>query len=206
MKRLFLALVIMMMSAVIELKSASAESVRPLVNLRYGFGGDTVTTVENVGTYINNELQFTNDIDVKAGQGLDIGGGVLVDLDPTPVELEFTISYFFNSDSISNYDYTFSRIPLNALAFYKIGEHRIGGGLTYHMNTQLESDVEDREFDNALGFCAEYVFQIEKWRIFGRYTAIEYDYDPIVYYGYQIAKGGSIDGNSFQIGGAYVFG
>jgi hypothetical protein len=71
-------------------------------------------------------------------------------------------------------------MPLDLLGFYRTGNHRFGGGVTYHLNPEFEIDTDfadgDIEFDNALGLVIEYDYFFSEGLSAGlRYTSIEYE-------------------------------
>ena len=125
---------------------AQAAEIRPLVKAGVDFGGDTmVTAVFSDG--------FTEE--VRANDGFYIGGGAVIIDNARNMEYHLTLAYKFASIDGTDGDIEWSRIPLEALAFYRFSRVRLGGGLTYHINPRLEGDgsaggLDVEDFKNAL--------------------------------------------------------
>lgn len=114
------------------------------------YGGDKLATVH----YTNGD-----DTDIHAGGLLLFGLGVDHQFG-NQWEVQATLNYLFDTANAKNGDVTFSRWPLDVLAFYRNGSHRFGGGLTYHMNPKFDIDVPGTkltvDFDDAIGTVLEY--------------------------------------------------
>lgn len=126
--------------------------------------------------------------DIKAGSGIYLNGGFMHSFADSPFDLQMTLGYFIENTSATNTQARFSRYPLDAMAFYRNGEHRIGAGLTYHMSPKLDLDQLGGTvtFENTNGFVLEYGYN---W--FGvRYTAIDYDTEEFSY---------TADGNNISV-------
>lgn len=108
--------------------SAGAMDIRPVAKLGADFGGDTLVTV----TFTDGSSET-----VKAHEGLSMGAGVSFLNEAKSFEVEATIAYKFNMVNATNGDVTWSRFPLDVVAFYRVSRARIGGGLTYHMSPDL---------------------------------------------------------------------
>lgn len=139
--------------------------------LGYDSGGDTLVTVTFVGGDTEN---------IKANRGLFFGGGVSMVNETKDIETEITLSYKFDDISASNGDITFSTWPLDALAFYRTPQVRVGGGVTYHLNPDLSgSGVASGlnvNFKDSLGFIVQADWRIsEKVNLGLRYTALDYE-------------------------------
>ena len=123
-------------------------------------------------------------------------------------EVEATISYKVNMVNATNGDVTWSRFPLDVVAFYRVSRARIGGGLMYHMSTDLSGGGVagniDAEFWNALGFVlqGDYLFSGSSsgsGAFLGlRFTSLKYK---------EKSTGVSVDGNGNGVGiaGGYRF-
>jgi hypothetical protein len=151
--------------------SAQAADVRPLVKAGIDFGGDTLVTVTFVGGGTES---------IKANDGLFFGGGIAVVNDAKTIESELSLTYKFGTIEASNGDVTFSRLPLDALVFYLLPKARIGAGVTYHMNPELDgSGVASGlnvDFKDSAGFLLQAEYRItEKMNVGARYTALKYD-------------------------------
>jgi hypothetical protein len=151
---------------------SQAQEFKPMLKAGFDFGGDTLVSV----TFTNGETDS-----LKAHEGFYIGGGLSI-LATSEIEAELSLSYKFDSISASNGEVEFSRLPLDALVFYRFPSPsiRVGGGLTYHLNPKLSgSGVAgglNASFDDALGFVlqADYVFP-KLFLVGVRYTQLEYE-------------------------------
>lgn len=150
---------------------ASAADIRPLVKAGFDIGGDTLVTA----VFTNGETET-----IKGNEGFYAGGGAAIINDAKDMEFHVTLAYKFALINASNGEIEWTRFPLEALAFYRFPRVRVGGGLTYHINPQLDgsgvaSNV-DVKFKNALGALVQVDWRItEKIALGGRYTFIEYD-------------------------------
>lgn len=136
----------------------------------YTNGGDDLINVE----YDDGDRD-----EVQAGGEALLGGGVVVSWQ-NQLELQLTAGYHFDSASADNGDASFDRYPLEALVFRRLGQHRIGGGLTLHLSPTAELDIDGFEketvnFDAAPGLVLEYGYGVldNVW-LGARYTYIEY--------------------------------
>ena len=153
-------------------------------------GGDELATLEFVDG---------DDADIKAGGLISFAGGLGYQLPASPLYLQGTVGYHFDSVNAENADATFSRIPLELLAFYKADKFRIGGGLSYQLNPELELELdgvlnETFRFDDAAGLVLQADFLATPKVGFGlRAVFVEYEAD----------ENGSetIDGNQFGLQG-----
>jgi hypothetical protein len=156
----------------------SQEEIRPMIKVGFDFGGDTLATVR----FTDGSTQS-----IKANQGIYFGVGASVLLtNPKDIEVEGTVSYKEDAVTAANGEVIFSRVPLDALVFYRFPEHfRVGGGLTYHLNPKLSGNGVvgnvNIGFDNALGWVlqAEYLLpprslRTPKMTVGARYTMLDY--------------------------------
>jgi hypothetical protein len=148
-----------------------AADVRPFVKAGYDFGGDKLAEV----TFTDGDTES-----IRANEGFYFGGGASIVTDAGTQEIELSIAYKVGSVNGSNGDVEFRRFPLEALWFYRFEKVRLGGGLTYHLNPELDGSGVvggglDAKFDDALGLVlqADYRFG-EKLTVALRYTSIEY--------------------------------
>lgn len=149
-----------------------------MLKVGFDFGGDTLATV----TFTDGSTQS-----IKANQGYYFGVGASIILgDSRDLEVEGAVSYKEDVITATNGEVTFSRVPLDALVFYRFPQHiRVGGGLTYHLNPKvsgsgLASNL-NLGFDDALGWVlqAEYLLppyspRTPKMTVGARYTVIDY--------------------------------
>ena len=136
-----------------------------------GTGGDELAEVE---------YDHGDDGEVRAGGLVLLGVGIDHQFGNN-WEVQATVNYLFDGADADNGDVFFSRWPLDLLAFYRNGNHRFGGGLTYHLNPEFEVDLDyvpERtiDFDDALGFVLEYDYFIMPQLSVGvRGTLIDYE-------------------------------
>lgn len=150
---------------------AQAAEIRPLVKAGVDFGGDTMVTAAFSDGFTE---------EVRANDGFYIGGGAVIIDNARNMEYHLTLAYKFASVDGTDGDIEWSRIPLEALAFYRFSRVRLGGGLTYHINPRLEGDGSagglDVDFKNALGVVLQADWRVNQMIGVGaRYTILEYD-------------------------------
>lgn len=147
-----------------------AVEVHPLFKAGIDFGGDTLVTVQ----FSNGERE-----NIKANDGFFVGGGIsIVNADKT-VEGELSLSYKFDDITASNGDVEWTRLPLDALVFYRFEKVRLGGGLTYHLSPELEGSGVigglNVKFKDSLGFLLQADYRATDKIAFGvRYTMLDY--------------------------------
>lgn len=128
-----------------------AKSLRFLLGAGLTFGGDTLATV----SYIDGSSDS-----VTAGDGLVFYGGLDYRLDDA-ISLQGTLGYHFDSTKpATNGEVTFSRIPLELLAYYHINDaFRLGGGIRIVTGPKLEgsgiASSANWTFDNTVGMIIE---------------------------------------------------
>lgn len=152
---------------------AQAADVRPIVKAGIDTGGDTMVTANFIGG--GSET-------VKANEGVFVGGGMSWVNDTKDIEVEVAITYKVAVINADNGDIDWTRLPIDALVFYRTTNFRFGGGLTYHINPKLEgSGVSNNinvNFDDALGVILQADWRItQKINLGLRYTAVEYKAD-----------------------------
>ena len=139
------------------------------------FGGDELATVETEGVFGSDDTE-----DIKAGELFFIAGGGLYQ--HKNIQLQATLGYHIDGVFAENGETSFTRWPLELLAFKKMGKFRLGGGLTHHLNPTFEFDLDDDtlpkeevDFDNATGLVieADYFFT-NNFGLGLRHTSIEY--------------------------------
>lgn len=162
--------------------------------------------------YFNTEaggdtLIETSEGDIKAGGIVHIAGGLSFSgYGGDHLETQLTFGMKADSVSGSNGTASFYRWPIELLQFYKQGHFRAGGGLTYHMNPEVECDIDHPTggcdytvpFDDALGYVVQADFVlglpegsgIREFTLGARYTGIEYE-EP--------RSGYTADGNSIGL-------
>ena len=150
---------------------AQAADIRPLIKAGFDLAGDTMVTV----TFTNGDTQK-----VRANEGFYLGGGAAILDEARHLEYHVTLAYKFAVIDADNGDIEWTRIPLEALVFYRFPRARVGGGLTYHINPKLEGSGVvgglDVEFKNALGLVLQADWLITRnIALGGRFTFLEYD-------------------------------
>ena len=150
---------------------AAAADVQGIFKAGFDFGGDDIVTVPFTDGSTSK---------IKANEGLYLGGGIAVINNARDWEFDLTLAYKFKMIDATNGDVTFSRWPLEALAFYRFQRVRIGGGLTYHFSPKLDGSGVASNLDLTLKDALGGVLQAD-WRITEnvaagvRYTFLEYE-------------------------------
>ena len=170
-------------------------AVRPFVGFGLTFGGDTLESFD-----------FSNGTStkVRAGGIADLKGGVDF-IVSGPVSMQASVGYHFDSANGSNGDYTFSRVPLEVLAYFSpTREFRIGGGLRKSVDTHVESNGAVSGFDSSFSSKLAYVVEAEyfPWQRFGikvRAVSEKFEGRSGVY------RGKTFDGTHGGIYGVYYF-
>ncbi|WNO05230.1 hypothetical protein [Rhodoferax mekongensis] len=99
----------------------------------YNFGDGSEELVK--GNYANNAGTYS----IKAGNGLAVAAGVSYSI-TDKADIQFSLGHERTSTSGSNGDFTFTRVPVELLGFYNLGDHwRVGGGLRLATSARLES-------------------------------------------------------------------
>ncbi len=145
-----------------------------LIRMAFDFGGD------ELGKVVWTDGKTTT---LKAGQLATFSGGVLYHPD-APWALEATLGYKFDKANASNGTIGFTRVPLDVVASFQHGGHRLGVGPTVHFAPEFSCDATGvcnykYKYDTALGAIAQYAYGLPVGRNAGlelavRYTMIEY--------------------------------
>ncbi|NEW61056.1 DUF481 domain-containing protein [Sulfurovum sp. bin170] len=157
------------------LLTLSHANPKPIIQIGFESGGDELITIDH---------DYESDYTIKAGDGFRFELGMAIE-DPLGVlEVQFLAGYKFDSDSADNGSITWSMIPLSALGFIKIPGWKFGGGLTYHINPELDGsfrnynyddDIKD-EFKSALGGIMQIQYEpIDAFALGLRATFIDYE-------------------------------
>jgi len=131
---------------------------------------------------------------------------------PLPAfSVQASVGYHVDSVSADNDEVYFARVPLEAIAFYNFGHHRLGAGFSQHLDPKL--DLKDAggpkvEFEDALGSLIQYDYSFSGWNSNGvlvgvRYMWIEYEINEID--GTRVNGGSDIDGNHVGVHFSYMF-
>jgi hypothetical protein len=149
-----------------------AADLRGVFVAGFDTGGDKLLTV----TFTDGSSDS-----IRANQGLYAGGGISVLTDSKDIEFQTTLAIKYDGVSASNGDATFTRIPLDALVFYRWEKFRVGAGLTYVMNPKVKtSGIPPTDLnvtlDNAVGGLLQADFLLGRVAIGLRYTALDYKF------------------------------
>lgn len=162
---------------------ASAHAAEGFFQVGVDVGGDEMLQV-----YFNNGRGD----EINAGELLQISGGIIFPTFADTNEWETQLSFGWKTDSVSadNGSATFDRFPLEALQFIRVGDVRLGGGITLHLNPEMNGDgvLSDLrvKFDDAWGGVVQLDYFPRDIVMIGvRATMIEYE-----------AQGDVVDGSS----------
>lgn len=161
---------VLVLAACAAVSAAShAAEVKPAFVAGYDTGGDEVVNV----TFTNG-----NKDSLKANEGFYAGGGVSVLNDAKDIEFLGTLSIKYASLHADNGDVTWTRLPLDALLFYRWESFRLGGGLTYVINPKLKgSGVASNintTLDNAVGVLLQGDYLMGRVALGLRATLLDY--------------------------------
>lgn len=154
---------------------AAQADVGPVLVAGWDFGGDTMAGLV---------LSDGDTIDIDANEGFYVGGGISVINAAKTVEGRVTIAWKFSAATATNQDITWVRYPVDALLFFRSSKLRLGAGLTYHLNPELEFDGDLANgtvaFDDTMGFLAQVDYMpAEKLAVGLRYTSIDYEINGV---------------------------
>ena len=134
-----------------------------------------------------DQLISADPYDLDAGNGIFIGGGVLVIPENSALSYQVVFGLKFYAVEYDGYPgsdgtATLDSFPVELTMYYTMNRFRLGGGITYHLNPEYEKcpDVgscSSVQFDDALGYIAEFVIDTSNGNMFLglRYTAIDYE-------------------------------
>ena len=185
---------------------SASDTLKPILQMGYDFGGTKLATVTHEDYYGYSTY------DIRAGEGLNFEAGAVLSNDYSNMELQLLVGYKFDYDSATNGDVTWDVVPFTALAMFKSNKWKFGGGVTYHLNPELDSSfpiydssgnfvsngINDK-YDNAFGGVIKMQYRVTPSLDIGlKGTLIEYELkdDPSI-----TANGNSI---GFVVG--YTFG
>ena len=154
---------------------ADLTTVRPLIGLMGTFGGDKLADV----IYTDGTTSS-----VTAGGTVYFYAGAEIHPAHLPFSILATVGYHASSAGGNNGDVRFERIPLEALALFDVvpGVFRLGGGLQYAMNANLNSSgvvaAPAVSFGNALGGVVQAEWMLNPhFGIEARYVNERYSFD-----------------------------
>ena len=165
--------------------------VHPLLGIALTGGGDKLSSA-----------QFNNGYskDITAGGLVYVYGGVEFRQPGSPFSFQGTIGFHFDNTSADNGDQRFTRVPLEAIALYRVApKFRVGVGARYATDAKFRSsgaaNVGNADFDSQLGLVV-----MGEWLITPsaglqlRYVNESYNY-----------QGTSYDGSHAGLGFNYYF-
>ena len=191
----------------LTLGTLSAEdTLKPMLEMGYDFGGTKLATITHEDYYGENIYN------IRAGEGLSFEAGAVFGNDNSNVELQMLIGYKFDSDSADNGEVTWDTIPFTALAMFTSDKWKFGGGVTYHLNPELDSTFPI--YDNNNNFVSNGTN--DKYNsAFGGVVKMQYRATPSLDIGlkgtlieYELTEDPSITakGNSIGVTLSYTFG
>jgi len=138
-----------------QVAAAPTQAVRPFVGIGVSAGGDKLATAE----YTNGDSAS-----IRAGSGVYFTGGVDFRINEQ-FSAQASVNFHVDNQTAQNGSLHFNRYPIEALAFYHIGQQwKIGTGLRYVTGAKLSgsgaAEIDDVKFDNTLSGVveAEYMF------------------------------------------------
>lgn len=146
-----------------------------VASLGITFGGDDLVEVEYEDLDLDDELE--------AGGLIYLGAGANYDFRDSPFSIRGIFGYHFDSVDADNGEGSLDRTFIDVIGFYRLGNHRIGVGLTQHFSPNFDVDIdggidESFDFDSASGVLLEYNYVTSDQVAIGiRYTDIDYELD-----------------------------
>ena len=148
---------------------SGAADIRPVFVAGYDTGGDKLVTV----TFTNGDSES-----IRANEGLYVGGGISVMNDDKNIEFVGTVNYKYQRVSADNGDITWTRVPIDALLFYRWQKVRVGGGLTFQLSPKLSGSGfaggVNPSIDNAVGALLQADYLLGKVNIGLRATFVDF--------------------------------
>jgi hypothetical protein len=140
-----------------------------VMRLGYEHGGDDLLTIQK---------SDGSSFDLAAGNGVLIAAGLL--FTPHPLfALELTAGYKSSTGSFSNGSLSLHRVPLEAIASFAPGNHRIGIGPALHTATRFDCKIDgicggNIDFQTAIGVVLQWVYTAKNFELGARATLIHY--------------------------------
>lgn len=176
--------------------SAFSKELSGILGIGYGFGGDELFK----GVYSSGISD-----EINANEGLSIFGGLDYQLS-NQFAIRGSAGYKSEEMSASNGEVTFNRIPFELSIFRNFENHKLGAGVTYHTNVELQCSVSGicnstQKFKDATGFVAQYEYAFAPLTV-GRFAAgIKY-----TYINYELDfNSKEFSGSGFDVHLAYIF-
>lgn len=191
----FLILLLLAPTLVAAQTQERTESWHGVVSLGLTFGGDELVTVR-----VDRDFSGEDDESIKAGELVQFAGGFLYE--KNKFQLQTTLGYYVDGIFGENGETSFTRWPIEVLAFWKTDKLRLGTGITHHLNPEFELDIDyeqkiEVDFDDATGFIIQGDYLIIDSLALGlRFTNIEYE---------EKDTGSKVDGDSVGLILSYIF-
>ncbi len=158
------------------------------------FGGDRLAIVQ----FANGDTES-----VRGGGLAQFGAGIVWQPPVAPLSVQATVNYHVDNVTASNGDVTWSRVPMEVLAFYTgVPGWRLGGGARFVSSARLRSEVngftDTVHFKDTTGLVLEAGFQVSpRFWINGRVVSEQYEASSVN--GVSITPLGRTSGQSFGI-------
>lgn len=155
-------------------QSGDTNGWHPVVQLGVTVGGDELVELE-----VENSFGRDSDEEIRAGELFLAAGGIAYQINQ--FEVQATIGFYGDGIFADNGDASFTRWPLELMAFWRFEYIRVGAGVTQHFNPQFELDIDngaksDVDFDDATGFLFQVEYLINDNISVGlRHTVIDYE-------------------------------
>lgn len=167
-------------------------NVRFVVHGGLTYGGEKMASVDYTdGT----------SYDLRGGSLFQVGAGVLLQPSEQPFALQLTYNYHFDRADAKNGDAHFSRMPLEAIAYYTgVERWRFGAGPRFVQNAKVKVEFEGRketvDFKNTTGLVLEAGYQLnDKLWLNGRLVKETYKTERYSLNGQAIAVAEETDGS-----------
>lgn len=143
-------------------------------------GGDTLVSTSE------EDLNIAGGVKLALGFQRYIGGF-------EDVGLLFSLGYLFDDIDASNGSAETDALVFEFIYFRLFGPHRVGTGGSYHINPRYKDNLDGIRtkinFDDSLGFVAQYIYSImEGYQLGFRYTIMDYE-----------TNGTKLDADSFGV-------
>lgn len=148
-----------------------------------------------------DELGGTTVDTIDAGELLRFYGGVLLPVGDSPLKVQLTMGYHFDSVESADGTGSFDRLEFELIPFYHLDKLRLGAGVTQHTNVAFDqpSGFPDFDFDDSTGLVLEAGYMIGRnqntW-LHVRLVDIEYSSPSLL---------GKVDGSYIGFGGTVMF-
>jgi opacity protein-like surface antigen len=180
--------------------SRTDEPFRFMVGIGLTVGGDNVATVQYQDNSTNN---------VSAGTGIQLMMGADYRI-AEHFSMQASVGYHGRFALGSNGDTSFTRYPIELLAYYNVNEKwRIGGGVQYISKPSLSGSGVAARYDQDYQNTTGAIFEVEYFpidRLGVKFRAVKETFKPTAPYNYNVNNPGqSIDGSHVGILSNYYF-